>query len=189
MLNFPDIKLGSVVSFNNQPCVITSCEFLRMQQRKPVKKCKMKNLITGSNQEYSFKSGEAIEEADLRREPATFMYSDSDTISFMLTNSYETVDLPKEILGDKTGYIKESLEVNIMYFNDAPISVDLPIKISYKIIHTTESARGNTVSDVLKEATIETGKVVRVPNFIKEGEKVMINTVEDEYVSRDTENK
>jgi elongation factor P len=186
MLDFSEIKLGSVVSFNNAPCVIVKCEFLRMQQRKPVKKCILKNLITGSNTEYSFKSGESVEEADLRREPASFMYKNSDTLSFMLSISYETIDIPLSMLGDKSDYLKEGLEVLIVYFNDAPISVDLPIKVSYTITHTAPVVKGNSVSDVSKEAVIETGKTVRVPAFIKEGEKVVINTVEDEYVSRDT---
>jgi elongation factor P len=187
MLDFSNIKLGSVVVFNNAPCVITKCDFLRMQQRKPVKKCILKNLITGNNMDYSFKSGESVEEADLRREPATFMYNSGQLLSFMLTNSFETIDVDAELLDDKAGYLKEGLEVFIVYFNDNPISVDLPIKVSYTITQTSPVTKGNTVNNVLKEATIETGKTVRVPAFIDIGEKVLINTVEDEYVGRDTE--
>lgn len=187
MLNFPDIKLGAVVSYNNQPCVIVSCEFLRMQQRKPVKKCKLKNLITGLNTDYSFKTGDSVEEADLRKEKASYMYTSGDILSFMVENTYETIEVPADLLGGKEGYLKESLEVNIVYFNNEIIAVDLPIKISYTITQTSDAIKGNSVSDILKDATIETGKVVKVPAFIKEGEKVMINTVEDEYVSRDTE--
>ncbi len=184
MLDFSEIKLGKVVQYNGQPCVITKCDFLRMQQRKPVKKCILKNLITGNNVEYSFKSGENVEEADLRREVATFMYQTGDVLSFMLTSSYETIDLPADMLDEKAGYLREGLEVAIQYFNDNAISIDLPIKIAYKIIQTDDVARGNTVSGVLKDATIETGKIVKVPAFIKEGEKVLINTIEDEYVER-----
>lgn len=185
MLDFPDIKLGKVVQYNGQPCVIIKCDFLRMQQRKPVKKCIMKNLITGNNYEYNFKSGEAVEEADLRKDAATFMYQTGDNLSFMVTSSYETVDINQEMVGDKIGYLKEGQEVFINYFNDNPISVDMPVKISFKILRTDEVAKGNTVSGVLKDATIETGKVVKVPAFIKEGERVVINTIEDEYVERE----
>jgi elongation factor P len=185
MLDFSEIKLGKVVQYNNQPCVITKCDFLRMQQRKPVKKCLMKSLITGNNIEYSFKSGEGVEEADMKKEAATFMYQTGQNLSFMITSTYETLDLPQEIMGEKTGYLKEGQEVTILYFNDEPISIDLPVKISFKVTHTDEVARGNTVSGVLKDATIETGKVVKVPAFIKTGEKVIINTIEDEYVERE----
>lgn len=188
MLDFPDIKLGKVVQYNGQPCVITKCDFLRMQQRKPVKKCILKNLITGNSYDYSFKSGEAVEEADLRREPATFMYKTGDILSFMITSSYETVEIGDDIMGDKVGYLKEGQELAVTYFNDNPISVDLPVKIAFKVIQTDDVNKGNTVNGVLKDATIETGKVVKVPAFIKEGEKVVINTIEDEYVERDTGN-
>jgi elongation factor P len=188
MLDFSEIKLGKVVIFNSKPCVIIKCDFMRMQQRKPTKKCKMRNLVTGAVVEYTFKSGEEIEEAELKRENATFMYLDKDNLSFMLVDTYETVEVPANILEDKIGYLKTELQVQILYFNEEPISIDLPVKISFKIINTqdVEKGKGNTVSDVMKDAEIESGKIVKVPAFIKVGEKVIINTVEDEYVERDT---
>lgn len=185
MLDFSEIKLGKVVQFNNQPCVITKCEFLRMQQRKPVKKCILKNLVTGNNVEYSFKSGESVEEADLKREVATFMYENGESLSFMLTSSYETVDIPREMLGDKTGYLKEGLEVAIIYFNEGPISVELPIKVAFTVVETPDQvSKGNTSAGVMKDAVLETGKIVQVPAFIKQGETILVNTIEDEYVER-----
>jgi len=186
MLNFPDIKLGKVVNFNNSPCVIIKCDFLRMQQRKPVKKCTLKNLITGSNLDYSFKSGESVEEADLARKVATFMYQSGEILNFMLAEDYESIELPASLLGDKIGYLKDGLEAIVVYFNGLPISLELPVKISFLITETVDIDKGNTVQGVLKEATIETGKVVRVPAFIKKGDKVLINTIEDEYSERDT---
>jgi elongation factor P len=186
MLDFSEIKLGKVVNFENNPCVIIKCDFLRMQQRKPVKKCILKNLVTGRNTEYSFKSGEGVEEADLRREKANFMYRTGNELSFMIESNYETLDLPAEILGDKADYLKDGLDVIVQYFNDAPISVDIPVKIAYKIIEADPGVKGNSSSNVMKDAKIETGKMVRVPLFIEAGESVIINTIEDEYVSRDT---
>ena len=186
MLDFSEIKLGKVVNFENQPCVIIKCDFLRMQQRKPVKKCILKNLVTGRNTEYSFKSGEGVEEADLRREKAQFMYRTGDDLSFMIDSTYETLDLNAEVLGDKVDYLKDGLDVIIQYFNDAPISVDLPIKIAYKVIEADPAVKGNSSSNVMKDAKIETGKMVRVPMFIEEGESILINTVEDEYLGRET---
>jgi elongation factor P len=183
-MDFSEIKLGSVVVYNNQPCVIIKCDFLRMQQRKPVKKCILKNLVTSTNEHYSFKSGESIEEAELNREKATFMYQSGDLLSFMITNSYETVEIESSILDDKTGYLKEGLEVQIVYFNDSPISIDLPIKIPFKVTQTSPAVKGNSVNSITKDATIETGKVIKVPAFITEGETIVVNTIEDEYVER-----
>lgn len=187
MLNFPDIKIGSVINYNNQPYVVTKCDFLKMNRAKPSKKTILKNLVTGNNLEYTFKSGEGVEEADLRKEQATYMYQSDNSVSFMLSETFETIDLPKEILGGKEGYLKDGLEVTIQYFNDEPIAVELPIKISFEITQTEEVVdRGNTSSNVYKDAIIETGLEVKVPSFIKQGERILINTVEDEYVSRDT---
>jgi elongation factor P len=189
MLDFSEIKLGKVVVYQNIPCVITKCDFVRCQQRKPVKQCTMKNLVTGNLYPYSFKSGEDIEEADLRRDKADFLYSSGDEISFMNKDTYETLDLPASLLGDKVGYLKDGLEVEILYFNDEPISIDLPIKVSLLVTDTMDTATGNTVSNVLKEATTETGMIVRVPTFIKIGDKVLIKTSDDEYVERDNTGK
>lgn len=184
MLDFSQIKLGSVVIFNGSPSIITKCDFLRMQQRKPVKKCSMKNIVSGVNQEYSFKSGESIEEAELKREPASFMYVTGDDLTFMLSSTYETINLPKSMLGDKSDYLKEGLEIILLYFNDNPISIDLPVKISYLIQDTAPAVKGNTVSSIMKDAVIETGRVIKVPAFIEIGDKVLVNTVEDEYAER-----
>jgi elongation factor P len=188
MIDFSQIKLGGVVNFNNSPCVIVKCDFLRMQQRKPVKKCILKNLVTGLNTEYSFKSGESIEEADLRREKASFLYANGDELSFMISDTYETIEINKELIGDKLGYLKENLECQIVYFNDAPIAIDMPTKISYLVTQADPAVKGNTTSNITKEATIETGKIVKVPAFIEVGNLVIINTIEDEYVGRDTGN-
>jgi elongation factor P len=185
MLQFPQIKLGSIINYNDAPCVVVKCDFMKVNRGKPVKQCTMKNLITGSNFNYSFKSGESIEEADMAKKQATFLYEADGNLSFMVTETYETIELNKEIMSDKANYLKEGLEVYIVFYNDNPISVDLPIKIGYKIIETSPAVKGNSVNNITKEATIETGRVIRVPAFIESGEKVLVNTIEDEYVERD----
>jgi elongation factor P len=185
MLDFSDIKLGKVIIFNNQPCVVIRCDFSKVTKLKPVKKCIMKSLTTGNNLNYTYKSGESVEEADLKREAATFMYKTDDQLSFMLTDSYETIEISDEMLSDKIGYLKEGLDVFINYFNDNPISVDMPIKIPFEVTQTADDvAKGNTSGGVLKPAILETGREIMVPAFIKTGEKILVNTVEDEYVER-----
>jgi elongation factor P len=186
MLNFSEIKLGKIVEFQNAPCVIIECDFLRMQMRKPVKRCKMRNLLTNSVVPHTFYSNDNIEEADMRKEKATFLYSSDESLNFMLSESYETIEIAKEMLGSKQDYLKEGLEVLVVYFNDGVVSVEIPLKVSFVITQTNPVDKGNTVNGVLKEAIIETGKMIRVPAFIKEGEKIIVNTVEDEYVERDT---
>ena len=185
MLQFSDIKLGSIVNYQDAPCVVTKCDFMKVNRGKPVKQCTMKNLLTGNNFNYSFKSGESIEEADMKKEQATFMYGSGETYSFMVTSTYETLELHADLLGEQADYLKDGLDVVIVYYNDSPIAVDIPLKVSYTITKTAPAVKGNTVNNITKEATIETGKVIRVPAFISEGEKVLVNTAENAYVERD----
>jgi elongation factor P len=189
MLDFSDIKIGKVVNYNGQPCVIVSCDFLKMNRGKPTKRCKMKNLVNGTSLEYNFKSGEGVEEADLAKKKASFMYQNGSEYSFMLNDTYETVEINEELLSGKEIYLIDGLEVIIVYYNDKPISVEFPIKVSLKIVNTGAAAKGNTVSDITKEATAENGTILKVPAFINEGEHVIYNTVENAYVERDTSKK
>jgi elongation factor P len=185
MLDFTDIKAGKIITYNGSPCVITKCDFLRMQMRKPVKKCTMRNLVTGAMLDYSFKSGEALEEADIKRDKATFTYINGDMMSFMTSDTYETVEISVDMLEGKTGYLREGLEVVIINFNDQPISVELPIKVTLTVTYTTDVVKGSTVGDVNKDATMETGAVLKVPSFVKIGDRAIFNTEEDEYCGRE----
>lgn len=184
MIDFSQIKLGLVVLFNKEPCVVTKCDFVKMNRGKPVKQTVLKNLVNGNNYNYTYKSGENVEEADLRKEKGTFMYASSEGLTFMLSSTYETIEIHKEVLGDKADYLKEGLEVMIVFFDEKAISIDLPIKIDYKIIKTDPAVKGNSVSNITKDAKIETGRVVKVPAFIEIGDRVLVNTVEDSYVER-----
>jgi elongation factor P len=185
MLQFPQIKLGSIISYKDAPCVVVKCDFMKVNRGKPVKQCTMKNLITGNNFNYSFKSGESIEEADMAKKKATYLYAVDQDLSFMLSDTFETLEVNKDLLADKVTYLKDGLEVFIVFYNDNPIAVDLPIKVGYTITETSPAVKGNTVSNLTKEATIETGRIVKVPAFIETGEKIIINTIEDEYAERD----
>ena len=145
----------------------------------------MKSLSSGSALQYTYKTNDSVEEAEIRREKATFLYQTGNELSFMLSDTYETIEMDAEVLDGKVGYLKDGVEVEILYFNDNPISVDLPIKISFLVADTVAVATGNTVSNVMKDATLETGMVVKVPQFIKVGEKIIMNTVEGEFAERD----
>jgi elongation factor P len=184
MLDFSEIKMGKVIEYKGQPCVIIKCDFMRMQASKPTKKCMLKNLVSGSNLEYTFKSGEKVDEADLRKDKATFLYQTGSQYSFMHSDTYETVNIGEDLLEGSSLYLKEGLEVHLVYFNDEVIAVDLPLKVVYTITYTEDAAKGNTVNNVLKDATLETGKVIKVPAFIKIDDTIRVNTQTDEYVER-----
>jgi len=186
MLDFSGLKQGKVIVYNDQPHVILKCDLVKMNRAKPTKKTKMRNLINGSVLDYTFKSGETVEEADISREGADFMYREDETLFFMTNQYFETVEINSEIMEGKEGYLKEGQKVNIVYFGESPISIEIPVKVSLEVIKTDPAVKGNTVSNVMKDAEMETGIIVKVPAFIENGDKILINTDEDIYVERDT---
>lgn len=184
-LDFSDLrKLGTVIEFQNAPHIIVWANFQRTAQRKPAVQAKLKNLITGRILEYTFKFGEKIEAADVTKSKAQFLYKDREGTHFMDNATFETVNLPKDLTESVEGYLKEGMEVNLVSYRGKPISVELPIKVALKVVSTPPGIRGDTATGGSKPATLETGLVVNVPLFIKEGETVKINTETGEYVER-----
>ena len=157
---------------------------MRTAQRKPVMQTKMRNIITGKVYEYSFKFGESIEEADVVREKASFLYADAEGTHFMNQETFETVDIDKEVTQAQEKFLKEGLEVQILRFNGKPVSIELPIKIELKVTEAPPSTVGNSGGNVTKPVTLETGLVVDAPMFIKEGDILRIDTRSVEYVER-----
>jgi elongation factor P len=141
-------------------------------------------VITGKVIEYSFKFGEKIEEADVARERANFLYADEMGTHFMNNETFETVDFPKDVTENQEQFLKEGMEVQILRFNDKPVSLELPIKVDLKVTESPPGVVGNSAGGVTKTITLETGLQVQAPMFIKEGETVRIDTRTSEYVER-----
>lgn len=185
MMDMNDIRVGTLVKIDNEPYVCLWSDFMRTAQRKPVRRTKLKNLISGNVLEQTFKHGDKIEEADVARSKASFLYSDDDSVHFMDNESFEQVALPKDMIGENIHFLKEGVEYSLVNFEDKPITIELPKKIELKITSTSDAVRGDTAQGaVLKDATTETGYVARVPMFIKQGEIIRINTDTGEYVER-----
>jgi elongation factor P len=157
---------------------------MRTAQRKPVMQTKLRNVITGKVMEYSFKFGEKVEEADVTREKANFLYADESGTHFMNNETFETVDMPKEVTQEQENFLKEGMEVQILRFNNKPVSIDLPIKVELKVTEAPPNVVGNSGGSVTKPVTMETGLSVNVPMFIKEGDILRIDTRSGEYVER-----
>lgn len=183
-MDLTDLKKGELVLYNDQPHEIMWSQFVRMQQRKPVMQTKLRNLITGKVLDYSFKSGERIEGAEVSRQTAQYLYADDAGAHFMNNDTYEQVDLPKAISEDKVGYLKEGENVALKIFDGRPISIELPIKVELKVVSTVPGLKGDTATGGTKPATLETGLTVNVPLFIKEGDVVRVNTETGEYTER-----
>jgi len=185
VLDFSDLKsTGQIIKYNNEPYQIIWSNFMRTAQRKPVIQAKLRNLMTGKVMEYSFKYGEKIEEADVVKRKCQFLYSDDEGANFMNPETFENIMVPKALVEDQVKYLKEGTDTIIMFFEDKPIALDLPVKIDLKVVETAPGVKGDTATGGTKPATLETGYVVNVPLFIKEGDMVRVNTSSGDYVER-----
>lgn len=184
MSTLTEIKKGQVIKYNNAPHLIVAAQFLRMQQRKPVVRTKMKNVKTGQTVEYSFKQGEKIEYADIGRQKATYLYREGENLWFMDSENYDQVAVNKNIVGEAAKFLKESQAVDLTIFEESIIGVELPPKVVLKVASAPEGVKGDTATNAFKPATLETGVVINVPLFINEGDSIRVNTESGEYVER-----
>lgn len=146
---------------------------------------KMRNLITRAVFDKTFKAGDKFQEPDLVVDPATYLYADSDGCHFMDQETFETLTVPVSVVGEDRKLIGDNLLVQIQKFNGKPIGIQLPPHVELKVTSTEPGVRGDTASGgVTKVATLETGLEIRVPLFIKEGEKVRVHTETREFAGR-----
>ncbi len=178
------LKNGQVILLEQQPFKVI--EATRRQQPRMAAKMitKLKNIITGSMIEKTFSSAEEVQEADISRISAQYIYSYDDNYVFMDTNTSEQFELNKEKLGNAIKFLKEGIDVQIITFNGNPIDIELPLSMVLTIEHTEPAVKGDSVTNIMKNATLETGHIIQVPLFINSGEKIIVNTETGEYKGR-----
>jgi elongation factor P len=145
---------------------------------------KMRNLVYGKSLDQRFNSSDTIEVMQTERKTLEFSYKDRDVYAFMDPESYETVELPEQLIGDSKNYLVATGKVDVLYVENKPITIDLPSSVVLKVTESAEGIKGDTASNVQKPATLETGLVVNVPLFIKEGEMIKVSTSDGSYMGR-----
>lgn len=163
---------------------VLTYEHIKMGRGSGTIKVKVRNLKTGSITERSFITGARVDEANIEKQKAQFLYRDADSFNFMDPISFEQFLLPVQVVGEQARYLQEGMEVTLVIFENEALGVELPNSLIYTITETGPGEKGNTVSNVYKEATLDNGLVVKVPMFIKVGEKVKVDTRTGEYVER-----
>ena len=184
-LGMNDLKLGRTVTWKGAPHIVVFAQHVQMGRGGAILRTKLKNLLTGNVYEETFKSGDRLEEADMGRGKASYLYSDDTQYHFMDSESFDQFSLSEDDLGMRKHFLKEGVELDLVTYEGRPVSVTLPIKMPFVVTQTIDASRGNTAQgNVLKDATIETGYTLKVPLFVKQGEKIIINTETGEYVER-----
>lgn len=145
---------------------------------------KMRNLLTSAVFEKTFKAGDKFKEPDLQLVPATFLYSDNDGFHFLDQESFETLTLSAEKVGDSADFLIDGLLIQLHKYNGNPIGLQLPVFVELDITYTEPAVRGDTSSGATKIARLETGLEIKVPLFLKEGEKVKVSTETRDFAGR-----
>ncbi len=149
-----------------------------------VLRTRLKNLATGTVLEKTFQGAETVEEAQITKSKAQFLYKEKENYCFMDNETYEQFSLSPETLGMNMDYLTEGTEVIFLNFNDNAINIELPIKMKLKVVEAPPGIKGNTVSTGGKIVTLETGKKISAPLFVNTGDEIIVNTEKGEYVGR-----
>lgn len=184
MININDIKNGMTVEIDGNICQIVEFQHVKPGKGAAFVRIKLKNLRTGSVVENTYNTNIKIAKAIVERKSMQYLYQAGDMYSFMDMETYEQVELSKTQIGDNLKYLKENLNVDLVYYGTELIGVNLPEKIDYVVSSTEQAVKGNTSSGAQKDATLENGLVVKVPLFINEGESIIISTKDGKYQSR-----
>lgn len=179
-----DFKKGLKIMCEGQPYTILDFQHVKPGKGNQFTRTKMRNLLTGQLLERTFKSGERFEVPDVVNKEMSFLYKDDNGYNFMDKESYEQITMTDSDIGDTKLFLTENLECVILFYNERPVSVDVPKAVHLKVVETDPGFKGDTVSGATKPAKLETGLVVKVPLHINEGDTLRIDTETGDYVER-----
>ncbi|OGN10399.1 MAG: hypothetical protein A3J46_02185 [Candidatus Yanofskybacteria bacterium RIFCSPHIGHO2_02_FULL_41_11] len=184
-LGVNELKPKTFFIYEGQPYVVLETHHLKMQQRRPTVQTKMRNLLNGKILERNFAQSDVFEEADVQRQKVKYLYSHRDQYWFSEENNPSNrLELSKDLLGEMTKFLKANVVLEAVLFEGKIISVELPIKMDFKVIEAPPAIRGDTAQGGVKQVKIETGAVINAPLFIEENDIIKINTETGEYVER-----
>lgn len=179
-----DLKKGVVCQVDGAPYRVIDYNQKVMGRGGSIVNVRLKNLINGSVIPKTFKGQDKIERAEVNNKEVQYLYSDADTFYFMDPATFEQFELSAETVDEAAAYLKEGDMLNLQLFGDRVINVELPKNLFLTVTYAEDVVKGDTTSSVLKDATLETGKVIKVPSFIKTGDIVSVDTSTGEYRER-----
>ncbi len=184
MVATSDFKKGLKLLIDGEPYSIVDFQHVKPGKGNQFTRTKMKSLLTGSNLERTFKSGEKFEAPDVEYRDMNFLYKDDNGFAFMDQVSYDQVSLNDQVVGEGANFLTENLEVKVCLFNGRAVGIELPKSVNLKVVETAPGHKGNTVTGGTKPAKLETGHVVFVPLHISEGDLLKVSTDDGSYSER-----
>jgi len=184
-LSYNEILPKSIILYNGEPYEVLSSHIFRMQQRKPVNQTKLRHLVSGKVLEISFHQSETVPEADIGKMQATYLYTNKGESWFAEEgNPKNRFSFPEDTVHDRVMWLKQNSPVEVLLYNDNPVSIKIPIKMELKVAEAPPAVRGDTATGGDKKVVLESGAVVSTPLFINVGDTLRINTDTGEYVER-----
>jgi elongation factor P len=184
MISTSDFRKGMRIAIDGQPYYIVDFLHVKMGRGGANVRTKLKNIKTGQVLDRTFGGNEQFEQPDFSDRKMQYMYNDGSEWFFMDATTFEQVGIPKDKIEDAVPYFKESDEYHILFFEGEAISVDLPPAVIFEVTEAEPAVKGDTVGTVMKNAVVETGLQVKVPMFIKVGDRIKIDTKEGKYIER-----
>lgn len=179
-----NINKGMVIMFKGQPHQVMEKSFFNLGRGMGHARAKLKNVKNGNVIRYTFKSEEPVEEVDLDNKKLEYLYHDQENIYFMDPGSFEQLAIDKSVAQDLIRFMKQGDQYQLVFFENKPIGIRPPQKVTLKVLEAEDAVKGDTVTAANKIITLETGFQLKVPLFVKKGDSVIVNTETGQYVSR-----
>jgi elongation factor P len=184
MYDTSDFRKGLKIEFDGKPFEIVDFQHVKPGKGGAFVRTKLKNMLNSRILDQTFRSGEKVGQPDMQEKQMQYLYKDSENYCLMDNETYEQIFLTEEQMGESRLYLVENTDVKVLFFNNEPIGLDLPIFVELEVTDTEPGVKGDTASKVTKPATLETGAVVPVPIFLEIGDKIKVDTRTGAYVER-----
>ena len=179
-----DLRKGMCIRYNGNPAIVLEVQHRTPGNLRAFVQAIIRYIGTGKSADVRFGSTDKVDLVEVERKNLEFSYKDQTGYHFMDPESYETISFDEEFVGDAKAYLTENLSVEVLYVEGKAANIELPSSVILTVTESAEGVRGDSANNVQKPATLETGKVINVPLFIKEGEKVKVSTATGDYMGR-----
>lgn len=183
-LSITDLKKGTLFQIEGVPYRVVDYSQKVMGRGGSIVTVRIKSLLDGKVLEKTYKGNEQLDSADVTNQNVQYLYNDGTTFFFMNEETFEQFEVSADLVADDSGYLREGDRLQLQFFEGRPISVDLPKNVPLKVTYTENVVKGDTTSNVMKDATLETGIVVKVPAFIKQNDMISVDTATGAYRER-----
>ena len=179
-----DLRKGMAIRYNGNPAIVLEINHRTPGNLRAFVQCIIRYIGTGKSADIRFSSTEKVDVVETNRQALEFSYADHQGYHFMDPQSYETITLNEDLIGDSKQYLVENLKVEVLSIEGRPVQIELPSSVILKVVESAEGIRGDSANNVQKPATLESGKIINVPLFIKEGEHIKVSTADGTYLGR-----